>query len=900
MSVTVAHPRAAGVSLSSWPLRWKMAVVLAVPLLVAASLGGLRVQERLREAADFAAVAEQVRMLPLLVGLDADAAVVMGTLAQRTITPELIDTLDNSIRMVENANPAAVLDGDTAATLARGLAAARALSAQAKRGPTSTTTLTEQLDAIRTALSTTVTAIAEPIGDKDVVVYAGRLEGLWTAQKTTSAQGLAVVAATGAVDVGSSGALDAETGELLAHLRTEAALIEQVAGRYPPGDPNIAALRQRVDDRIALLPNLNRPDSAGQALTDLKYSLFASVDDYAAAVGSVSAALGQAVTAKSDTLRAGAWRDTAAVTGLLLTAIALAVVVARSLLAPLRRVRRGALEVARARLPDAVARIKADDDMVSTDVDPIDVHTTEEIGQLARAIDDIHSQALRLAGEQAHLRLQMTHVFETLARRSRSLIDSQLELIEQLEFEERDPTRLDNLFRLDHLATRMRRNGENLLILAGNQGRRTRQVPIPLTDAARAAISEVEDYRRVQVGPTPPVALAGAAGVDLVHILAELIDNSLQFSPPDSDVTVRCTRTADGGLLVEVADRGIGLSPSDLSAINDRLAATAEVTADTARRMGLFVVSELAARHTMTVVLRATLQRSRNAGVTAVVHIPGDLLVSASEPSEVSDRTGSTATPSPIVPRGTTHALSAPTPAEPAHPTTRIPARPADTPREPPSADTPAAPTGLGALPRRTPGATGIVPAPNVSAVNYADAPPPSTPHRIPGTSPAGGPTRSTPDTPTGNGSAGRGDVARHRLDPARTAAFFEPRILTESSNPPTGTPIFAALAPVWLTDPTTHDDSLRGWRSRADAGWEAARRATGTPPETVTATGLPQRIPGRRLVPGGVDAPAATPARVRTPDTVRANLSRHQRGVRAGRTGTPPDPHTASPKGFS
>ncbi|OUS88649.1 ATPase [Rhodococcus sp. NCIMB 12038] len=855
------HERRRSRGIAGWPLRWKMAVVLIVPLTVAAALGGLRVDQSLRTAANFTTVADRVKMLPLLVELDGDASVVMGTLAQRTITPAMIDSLDRSIEVVEQVGPEAGLDEGTVADVGTALSDARALSAQAKQGSTSTAALTEQLASIRAALSRVVSAITEPIADPEVVVETGRIEDLWSAQKLISAEGLSVVASSAVLAGESAGTLEAEGANLLAHLRTESALLDQVAQRYSPDDPTVAALRRGINDRTALLQNATRRESADQALAGLKYSLFDSIDDYSSAVATASAGLSDAVAAKSDTLRTSAWRDLTVVTLLLLAAILLAVVVARSLLMPLRRLRHGALQVAHADLPDAVERLKSGTDIATLEVDPIDVHTHEEIGQVARAIDDIHNQALLLAGEQAHLRLQMNNVFETLARRSRSLIDLQLEMIEQLEFEERDPKRLDNLFRLDHLATRMRRNGDNLLILAGNSNRRGRPTPIQLGDAVRASISEVEHYQRVHVGAAPPVALTGAAGRDLVHVLAELLDNSLHFSPPDSAVTTTCARTIDGGVVIEIVDRGIGMSPNDLRELNDRIASTPEVTPDTARHMGLFVVSELAKRHDISVTLRPTLDRPRNAGITASVHVPGDVLTSAVEPRVQAIPT--TPKAAGLYGDHTSHDNAAVLAEVGAATVQDRPSSPRPTPPADSNARRSEAPAP-GALPRRRPGATGIVTSPQ--------------PHAEP-TPPASPPGRDEP-------------APRHRLDTVRTASFFQPRLLEHaaSEDPTTQTPIFASLAPLWLTDPTkTATKVPQRWVTRADTGWSAARRAAQGPQAPVTDSGLPQRVPGQRLVPGGVNADDQAPIRVRTPEAVRARLTRHQSGVRAGRTGTRP-----------
>ncbi|MFD7010860.1 ATP-binding protein [Rhodococcus jostii] len=834
-----------------WPLRWKMATVLTVPLMVAVGLGGLRVHENLSAATDFAAIADRLTIVPLLVELDADAAAVMGTLAQGSITPAIIDGLDQSIAAVDRARPAATLDQDETTHLTSALAGARALSAQAKQGPTQTAALTEQLASIRTALSGTVSAITQPIADPDVTLETRRLEDLWAAQKLLSAEGLSVVAASAILTGESGDTLDDQSTELLADLRTESALIDRLAKRYPPDDPTVEVLRTGVAERTMLVRDVPRRESAEQALIDLRNSLFTSIDDYSRAVAETSTGLAGAVASKSDMLRADAWRDSLIVAALLLSAIAFAVIVAKSLLTPLRRLRHGALEAAQTTLPATVERLRTGTETTIPAVEPIDVHTHEEVGQVARAIDDMHSQALRLAGEQVQLRLQMNNVFEALARRSRSLIDLQLDMIEQLEFEERDPKRLDNLFRLDHLATRMRRNGDNLLILAGTDNRRGRPAPILLGDAVRASISEVENYQRVHIEPIPPVTLTGAAGHDLVHMLAELFDNALHFSPPDTAVTTNCARTIDGGLVVDIVDHGIGISPDDLSELNHRIASTPQVTPDTARHMGLYVVSDLATRHHISVTLRPTLDRTRNAGITATVHIPADILT-----SPVADRPH----------QNTGHDHHGRTPQQGAHrgPDPTIPVATVETLQREPTPQT-HGDTGTrtpGGLPQRRPGASNIATAP----AHVHPVPPSPSP-----------PAHTSP---------------RHLLDPTRTATFFQrPGPGAAHENPIAHPPIFASLAPVWLTDPTNTDNALRQWVTRADPGWAAADRATHNAADAVAPSGLPQRVPGRRLVPGAVIETDRSPNHRRTPDAIRANLTRHHNGIRAGRANTQP-PH--------
>ncbi len=218
----------------------------------------------------------------------------------------------------------------------------------------------------------------------------------------------------------------------------------------------------------------------------------------------------------------------------ILAALAIVLLVARSLVRPLRVLRDSALKVAHEDLEREIIRVRAGDEHPP---EPLPVHTTEEIGQVAHAVDELHTQALLLAGDEARLRLLVNDMFETMSRRNRSLVDQQLSLIDRLERNEEDPDRLDSLFRLDHLAARMRRNGANLLVLAGAQSARGDQrAPVPLSSIINAATSEVEDYRRVETSMVPDCAITGAAAGDIVHLLAELIDNALRYSPPASPV----------------------------------------------------------------------------------------------------------------------------------------------------------------------------------------------------------------------------------------------------------------------------------------------------------------------------------------------------------------------------
>ncbi|MGK5531717.1 nitrate- and nitrite sensing domain-containing protein, partial [Streptomyces sp. URMC 129] len=266
-----------------------------------------------------------------------------------------------------------------------------------------------------------------------------------------------------------------------------------------------------------------------------------------------------------------------------------AFVVARSMVRSLRRLQDTAQEVARKRLPEVVKHMsEAEPEDVDTTVEPVGVYTRDEIGRVAQAFDDVHREAVRLAGEQALLRGNVNAMFTNLSRRSQGLIQRQLSLISELESREADPDQLSSLFKLDHLATRMRRNGENLLVLAGEEPGRRWTRPVPLVDVLRAAASEVEQYERIELSAVPKTDVAGRVVNDLVHLLAELLENATSFSSPQTKVKVTGHALPDGRVLVEIHDTGIGLSPEDLSEINDRLANPPTVDVSVSRRMGLF------------------------------------------------------------------------------------------------------------------------------------------------------------------------------------------------------------------------------------------------------------------------------------------------------------------------
>ncbi|WP_330173428.1 nitrate- and nitrite sensing domain-containing protein [Streptomyces sp. NBC_01498] len=299
-----------------------------------------------------------------------------------------------------------------------------------------------------------------------------------------------------------------------------------------------------------------------------------------------------------------------------------AFVVARSMIRSLRRLQETATKVAQDRLPELVKQLSETDPQdVDTSVESVGVHSRDEIGKVAAAFDDVHREAVRLAAEQALLRGNVNAMFTNLSRRSQGLIQRQLSLISELESREADPDQLSSLFKLDHLATRMRRNGENLLVLAGEEPGRRWTRPVPLVDVLRAAASEVEQYERIELASVPTTEVAGRVVNDLVHLLAELLENATSFSSPQTKVRVTGHALPDGRVLVEIHDTGIGLSPEDLAAINERLASPPTVDVSVSRRMGLFVVGRLSLRHGIRIQLRP----SDSGGTTALVMLPVDV-----------------------------------------------------------------------------------------------------------------------------------------------------------------------------------------------------------------------------------------------------------------------------------
>ncbi|MFI7604040.1 nitrate- and nitrite sensing domain-containing protein [Micromonospora sp. NPDC049366] len=315
----------------------------------------------------------------------------------------------------------------------------------------------------------------------------------------------------------------------------------------------------------------------------------------------------------------------------LLIAVSLAVVLARSLNDSLRRLREGALSVANHDLPDAVQRLQTMssvaeggvDEIVRQVRDPINLPNRDEVGQVASAFNVVHREAVRVAAEQAALRTSVSAMFLNLARRSQTLVDRMIGELDAIERGEEDPKRLAQLFELDHLATRMRRNDENLLVLAGADSAVPRRDDALLVDVLRAAQSEVELYNRIEFGTLDTdISVAAHAVNDVVRLVAELLDNATRFSPPNTTVVADGRRIRDY-VLIQIEDRGLGLSDEQLDSLNRRLAAPPTVDVAAFRLMGLAVVSRLASRYG----IRVELRRNVEGGTVAQITLPNSTVV---------------------------------------------------------------------------------------------------------------------------------------------------------------------------------------------------------------------------------------------------------------------------------
>ncbi|BDB40749.1 hypothetical protein Mkiyose1665_50920 [Mycobacterium kiyosense] len=638
------------------------------------------------------------------------------------------------------------------------------------------------------------------------------------------------------------------------------------------GSPDAKNLQQQMVTRMAIMSD---PDSVLVDNADLLRSIRTTKDIAEQIIDNTTTQVTKAVQAQADDRRSAAVRDTVLVLAAIAVALLIVLLMARALVKPLRMLRDGALKVAHTDLEGEIDRVRAGAEPVP---EPLAVYTTEEIGQVAHAVDELHTQALLLAGDEARLRLLVNDMFETMSRRSRSLVDQQLALIDRLERDEEDPERLDNLFRLDHLAARLRRTSANLLVLADAQIGRDQRDPVPLATVINAAVSEVEDYRRVETGAIPDCTVLGSAAGGVIHLLAELIDNALRYSPPNTKVKVSAVRGSEGGVLLRIADSGLGMTDSDRRMANMRLqpGGTPDPTPENARHMGLFVVGRLASRYGLRVGLRGPSTGESGTGTTAEVYLPLATLVEGQQqraPAPPPQRQFFKVTP-PAAPEGSAGLAAAP------------------------------GQTGglsVTSLPRRSPGSSGITAEPGGPAPAAQQREPEQSKQKRPLPTPwwekgsQSQPPPAPPQQPAKTASDTSAFFAR-RPSPKAPKPAAKPVPAAKPAEPPDLKPsgpddddvIYQRMLSEIMGDP--HDlvqSPDLDWKTVWDRGWTAAAEAEERPVEAHTEHGLPMRTPGARLVPGAAEA-AEKPANGGfhpDPDAVRASIGSHFSGVRSGRS---------------
>jgi signal transduction histidine kinase len=653
VQATHPHPKRQGSSRSrfalvNWRVRWRLAAIIAVPSLTAAVLGALTINGDVNNW-------EATGRVQHLAQLNNDVI---------QFSQALEDELDQSAAFAatrpDNAQYATPLKQDQAATDA---AASKVVadSASVSVGAGYQPGTVQDLNAVQAAIND-LANVRKGVTSSNSKFPASQIVRVFSGNLIAPANTFSGAIGTGANDPG----LQDNVTTLGALLRNENQVAVQRAILYaalvsPQGTlraEDLTTLQQANEQAIADLADFNAStDTAEQqfysnTVSGAQVDLAASNEILAEEMANnrpttalrtvlspvdwdadmrldildtrtVANDLAARITSRANSLRSDATTDllvTGLVTLLLLALVVMvSTIVARSLIRPLRKLRTDALDVAGHRLPEMVRRLSQSEGAdEGVEIEPIGVTSTDEIGEVARAFDQVHREAVRLAADEAMLRGNLNAMFINLSRRSQSLIERQLSLIDNLEQSEQDSGRLSSLFRLDHLATRMRRNSENLLVLAGHEVTRRWSQPVPLVDVLRAAISEIEQYERVVLNVQPGIVVVGQAVNDAVHLVAEIVENATTFSPEDTQVYVSGQPLSSGGVLLDITDNGVGISDQEMSHANWRLDNPPVVDVAVSRRMGLFVVGRLAARHGV----RVRLRHAQAGGLTALIWLP--------------------------------------------------------------------------------------------------------------------------------------------------------------------------------------------------------------------------------------------------------------------------------------
>jgi hypothetical protein len=550
----------------------------------------------------------------------------------------------------------------------------------------------------------------------------------------------------------------------------------------------------------------------------------------------------------------------------------------RSVLRPLRQLRTGAVELTEVWLPDALRNIglghinRTDGDGRPLAVKAVGVSALDEIGDVARAFDQVQGEVLRLADNEAGLRGKLSEMFTELSGRGQSLMEHQLRLIDELGQSEPDAGRRASLVTMNHLATRMRRYSQNLLVLAGQElpGRWNR--PVVLVDVIRAAVAQTGEYDRVSVSVQPDIAVSGPAVNDVVHLIAELAENAASLSAADTPVDISGRTLVTGGVLVEVTDQGVGMNPELMAQANWRLENPPPVDVAVSRNMGLFVVGRLAARHGV----KVRLQAAATGGLTALVWLPDAVVVlpeagaaAGSGPAEP-DAMASSARPAP-----TPEDVRALLPAPPG-----LPAGPSLRPRHARPALRLRAPVQLSA---------------SRQAFSWSEAPGRSQPAESSRPALADRPAPAASEPPARASSAQAAGAQTTSAQATSAQAPGEQAAGQQDTRDPAGQrrlPIYEAVESDWFSGHGKRSGDRAAaeadWGSPADSGWDAAKTVLAPASSGVTTSGLPVRTPRANLVPGAAGRPQSDPAGTagpaRSADAARNRLAGFQRGASRGR----------------
>jgi signal transduction histidine kinase len=632
----------------NWKLAVKLAAVLVVPVVVAVTVCVLQITGDVGRANSYAGVQRLVGLraglMPLMAAVQQERSVATHRLGAGGGDPSTFQqqahSVDNAVTAVTSATSQTTNLNDAARTryvdLVKLLDGLPSLRQQVLSSSTDVAKAAAQYGDVVKGLLDYDQALMSQFGDPALTGTAAALYDLEVAQEQVYVQHAVLLAGIArgrllSAELKPLQDADIRFQDKLGDFQAVATATQQHSYQQAVAVPEFSqrtqleqlALSRGAQDRPAakgqqdISPGVSAADWTRTSETTTK--LMANVENDLAGQLAARAASLQDATSNA----AGA--ASVVLLSTLVIAGAFGLVLGRYMLRSFGTLRRSAIDIER-RLPDTVQNILEGETQDLT-VDPLPVHTTEEFGQLARAFDALHGQAVRSAVEQAGLRNNFRNIFVNLSRRSQSLVERQLRLMEQLERHEENPEQLANLFKLDHLATRMRRNNENLMVLSGNELTRRFRRPVPLGDVLRAAVSEIENYERTVVRSAPTADVLGYTAGDLVRLLAELLDNATAFSPPETQVVISSHLRRDRSVVIEILDQGIGMRDTDLAEFNRQLAVenTAEVPAS--RQMGLFVVGRLASRHSIDV--RLSQNQSPN-GLRVSVRVPPDVVKTTS------------------------------------------------------------------------------------------------------------------------------------------------------------------------------------------------------------------------------------------------------------------------------